>query len=129
MENRICIDGVWFVREELTETKIEPTPKEEVTNSLSCVWENDDWCFESSLILRGEDPTDYYPGISIEVTCKVGGRVNWKKNYIDNPFWMLGVLENNYQSLDDSKKIFDEDGLKVFKSFLQYLVDRNWLKK
>ena len=132
MENRIEINGVWYVREDAINDSLDHLKAEElyVTDSLSCVWENDNWAFESFVIMKddAESLTDHYPDPSITITDKrVNGKDNWKKHDADNPTWMKGVLENNRESLSEALEFINKEGLTHFKVFLNHLVTKGWL--
>ena len=127
MENRICIDGVWYVRETPPPTfKINP---ESVIHTISCVWESGNWGFEATMCLREDDPTDFYPDPTIDITDKREEYENWIKHECDNPNWMFGVLNNDPESMVDANEMMDEQGLTEFKAFLEYLIEKGWLKK
>jgi len=128
MENRICIDGVWYVRETSTPTTFKINPQN-VIHTISCVWESDNWVFEATMICREDDPTDLYPDPTIDITDKRGEYEDWIKHDSDNPNWMWGVLENNPESMIDANEMMDEQGLTEFKAFLEYLIEKGWLGK
>ena len=45
-----------------------------------------------------------------------------------NMVWFEGMLENNLESLKELDGIMDEDGIKIFQKFLEYLKnDLGWL--
>jgi site-specific DNA-methyltransferase (adenine-specific) len=72
MKDRIQVDGVWYVRESSTLPIVE-IDEMLVTNTLGCIWESDNWCFEATAILREEavDLTDIYTTIiDIVITDK-----------------------------------------------------------
>jgi hypothetical protein len=126
MKDRIQVDGVWYVRENKTLPIVEIKPRD-VTNSLSCTWESDEWCFEATVILKDEakDLTDIYTDPWIEITDKrPANRDDWKKDNSDNPNWFIGVLEGSDESMEDANKIFDEQGLAEFRGFISYLIDK-----
>jgi hypothetical protein len=131
MENRICISGVWYVRETETtppQNTININP-ESVTHTISCEWESDNWAFEATMICREDDPTDFYPDPTIDITDKRGEYENWIKHDSDNPNWMFGVLNNDPESMPDAHAMFDAQGLAEFKAFLEYLIEKGWLIK
>jgi hypothetical protein len=128
MENRICIDGVWYVRETSTPTTFKINPQN-VVHTISCLWESDNWVFEATMICREDDPTDLYPDPTIDITDKRGEYEDWIKHDSDNPNWMWGVLENNPESMIDANEMMDEQGLTEFKAFLEYLIEKGWLGK
>ena len=132
MENRIEINGVWYVREDAITDPLDHLEAEEidVTDSLSCVWENYNWAFEAFVIMKNdaETLTDHYPDPSITITDKrVKGSENWKEHSADNPNWMKGILENNPESLSEAREFIDNEGLKHFRMFLNHLVNKGWL--
>jgi hypothetical protein len=127
MENRICIDGVWYVRETPPPTfKINP---ESVIHTMSCLWEVDDWVFEATMMLKDDDPTDFYPDPTIDITDKRGDREDWIEHDCDNVNWFWGVLGNDPESMPDAHAMFDAQGLAEFKMFLEYLIEKGWLEK
>ena len=127
MENRIQIDGVWYVREnEVKPVEIKP---EDVVHTMSCVWESGEWLFDARVCLRNDDPKDYYPSPTIDITGKRGDLDERVRIDADNPNWMWGVLENSPESMKDAHNIFDAEGLASFKGFLNYLIDKGWLVK
>ena len=128
MENRICIDGVWYVRETSTPTTFKINP-ESVIHTISCLWESGNWGFEATMMCREDDPTDFYPDPTIDITDKREEYENWIKHECDNPNWMFGVLNNDPESMVDANEMMDEQGLSEFKAFLEYLIEKDWLKK
>jgi len=132
MENRICIDGVWYVREIETTSpqNIISINPESVTHTISCGWESDNWAFEAIMLLKDDDPTDLYPDPMVYMTDKrATDRENWVKHDSDNPNWMFGVLNNDPESMPDAHAMFDKQGLDEFKAFLEYLIEKGWLMK
>jgi len=131
MEERIQVNGVWYVRE------INPTPEieiknKEVTFSMERVWESSDWCFIAHVIMLdgAETLKDHYPDPYIKITDKRPlDRENWIEDETDNPIFMFGVLEGNPDSMGDAREMFDEQGLEEFKAFLRYLIKVGWLIK
>ena len=129
MKDRIQVDGVWYVRESSTLPIIEIKPKD-ITNSLSCTWESDNWCFEATVILNdgAEDLTDFYADPYIYITDKrPEDRDDWVKDESDNPNWFIGVLEGSDESMKDANEIFDEQGLAEFRGFISYLIGKGWI--
>ena len=126
-KDRIQINGEWYVKENTIEPLINP---EDVTHSIECVWENDKWCFVASLIVKKDDFNDCYGDVYLKITDKrIKDNENWIEDNIDNPKWIWGVLENNPDSMEEANKMFDNEGLKYFKAFALYLIDKGWLKK
>ena len=124
---RIEINGEWYVKENNIEPLIKP---EDVTYSIECIWEDSDWCFVASLIAKKDDFNDCYDDVSVKITDKrIKGIENRVEDDIDNPKWIWGVLEGNPKSMVEANEMFDDEGLKYFKAFALYLIDKGWLKK
>lgn len=124
---RIEINGEWYVKENIIEPLINP---EDITYSIECVWENSNWGFVASLIAKEDDFNDCYDDVYLKITDKRNkDKENWVETDVDNDKWILGVLENNSESIEDANEMFDDEGLKYFKAFALYLIDKGWLKK
>lgn len=130
MEDRIQVNGVWYVRE----TDAIPDPLRmttidefDVTRSLRRVWENDDWAFEASILLApdGTDLEDTWGDCWIMLTIKHTD----EEHSIDNPRWMLGVLEGDPLSMEEANKMMTPEGIRLFRGFLSLLIKNGWLKK
>lgn len=131
MENKIQINGVWYVREDsiapTTNTKEQVFNPDNVTNFEACVYETDDYCWEASRI-RKDDGT-FYKDVHIEFKDKTVD--NWRSKeseYWDGNSWLLGVLQSNPESLEEARDCMNEEGVKTFREFLGYLNDLGWLK-
>jgi hypothetical protein len=131
MEERIQVNGVWYVRE------IEPTPEieikeKDVTFSMERTWESRDWLFVATVIMldAAETLDDHYPDPYIKITYKRFKDCElWTEDDVDNPNFMFGVLEGNPDSMKDAREMFDTVGLEEFKAFLRYLIKVGWLIK
>jgi hypothetical protein len=131
MEERIQVNGIWYVRETNPTPQIEIKEKD-ITFSMERTWESSDWCFVATVIMLdgAETLDDHYPDPYIKITDKRSDdRKDWVDDEIDNPNFMFGVLEGNPESMGDANEMFDEQGLEEFKAFLRYLVKIGWLKK
>lgn len=114
-QNRIQINGVWYVREDQAQEPIKLDP----IDFEGVVVENEDFCFEATKHTNGN-----YNDIDIEFTDK---RIKpWKVDHWDNNNWMRGILENNPDSLNDMVDIGSE-GIRYFQAFLQHLKNKKWL--
>lgn len=132
MKDRIQVDGVWYVREISTLPIAEIKPRD-VTNSLSCTWESDNWAFEATVILIDEAKTltDIYNNFaSIEITDKRNSdRDLWVEHNCDNANWFIGVYEGNPESIPEAEEMLDEQGIAEFRGFIGYLIDKGWIVK
>jgi hypothetical protein len=98
---------------------------------LSCIYEPNNWCFEASVTLKDDAVLvkDIYSDPWIEITDKrPANRADWVIDNSDNPSWFLGVLEGDPESMEEANIMFDEQGLKEFRSFIKHLIDKGWLK-
>jgi hypothetical protein len=131
MENRIEINGVWYVREDAITDPLDHLEAEEMdlTFSEECCFESNKYCFVASRIRRdGED--EFYPDVSIKFTDKRSeDRDTWKEAYLDNNNWFKGILEGNYESVKSLNEETDicSQGKKQFKAFLHMLKKEGWL--
>lgn len=122
MENRIEINGVWYVREEdIKDDVADPLDHLELTFSEECCYETSKYCFVASRIKKNTGD-EFYPDISITFTDKRSGdRDTWKEEYWDSNNWFRGILEGSV-AMDICSQ-----GEKQFKAFLNRLVGEGWL--
>lgn len=128
-KDRILINGEWYVKENNIKPLITP---EDVTYSIKCDWENDDWFFEAISALKGNeiDVNDRCDDFDIIVTDKrIKGNENWVEHMIDNRHWVIGVLEGNETSMVEANEMFDSEGLEYFRAFVSYLIGIGWLRR
>jgi hypothetical protein len=130
MNDRIEINGVWYVREDAITDSLDHLESEEMdlTFSEECCYETSKYCFVASRIRKDED--EFYPDISITFTDKrSGSRDTWKEEYWDNNNWFKGILEgdpDSIQSLNINTSLC-EQGKRQFKGFLNRLVEEKWI--
>ena len=131
MENRIEINGVWYVREDAITDPFDHLEDEEMelTFSEECCYETDKYSFVASRIRR-DDSSEFYPDIAINFTDKRSGdRDTWKEEYWDNNNWFKGILKGKAESIEslDEETDLCPQGKKQFKGFLNRLVEEGWL--
>ena len=136
MEDRIQVNGVWYVKETTKavseSVEIEDIDEFDVTRSLSRVWENDDYAFEAKILLApdGTELEDTWGDCWLTITEKVGDTNDtWVEHSIDNPTWMLGVYEGDPLSMREANKMMTPRGIRLFRGFLSLLIQNGWLKK
>ena len=124
MENRIQINGVWYVREK-QESDLD------VTNFIGCVVEDNHFSFEATKIFK--DDKTLYDGIDIKVIDKRSKP--HKEEVWDNLTWMINVLNNDMYEINQLKSnnndrigSMSNENIKFFKSFLDELLKKGWLK-
>ena len=130
MENRIQINGVWYVKEGQTPTTAlsYEIDEDKLTYSESCVYENDKYCFEATRIFQEYDLGKFYGDVlDIEFTDKRGGKGNWITEQWDSIYWLNGVLERNHDSIETLRESMCFEGVETFISFLKILKNKGWL--
>ena len=123
MQDRIQINGVWYVREDISK---EEEKDIEVSYSMSCHYENDDYVWEATRLMK-DDEISYYPDIDIKFTDK--RTKPWKEEYWDNNTWMVGVMNDDPNAIKEARESMCEQGIKEFKLFLKKLEENFWLSK
>lgn len=119
MEDRILINGIWYVKEE------QPVPEEPIIDMygyLGFTCETDDYSWEAKRYYK-DDLETFYNGISITFTDKIQNTTD----FWDNVSWMNGILENNPDSLEEARFSMNEKDISAFKVFLKRLKDKGWL--
>jgi hypothetical protein len=70
MENRIQVNGEWYVKEQESTAEAQPIELE-LTHFEGCVYENDKYCFEVTRIYKNYDKGEFYSDcIDVEFTAK-----------------------------------------------------------
>lgn len=134
MEDRIQINGTWYVREELclcdkeskTIEEVSPIHPNDLTFSEEVIYENDDFCWVASRLFRDKDAGTYFDSIDIRFTDK--RTKPWKEELWDSNGWIRGVLNNDPDSLESAFEIMGTHGTAVFREFLKVVVKMDWLK-
>ena len=124
-KNRIQIDGVWYVKEEPTQNKIE-IEDHQLTQCQTLIYETYDYCWKAFRIYK-DDWVTFYDEVGIEFLDKEGDREDWKEEYWDNNNWFRGVYENNEDSLKEARESMDENGIAHFQAFIGKLIEKGWL--
>jgi hypothetical protein len=125
-KDRIQIDGVWYVKEEPTKNKIE-IEIEALVHSEALSYEITHYAWEASRIYKSDDKT-FYEGVDIHFTDKRSDtREGWIEDYWDNNNWIVGVYENNPDSLVEARMAMCEEGIAHFQAFVGKLKERGWL--
>jgi len=127
MEDRIQINGVWYKREEEAPVFESAPVVLDVTNYIGKVAESGLYRFKAERIYQdGFDNDKLYPGVDIEFTDKSTNGV-WKTEYWDNSTWMIDILNDEPEALEELRESVCERGEMEFKEFLKSLVDEGWL--
>ena len=125
MEDRIQINGVWYKREEDSIEEPESTFWD-VTNYVGKVAESKLYVFKAEKMYKNEINGELHSGIDIEFTDKrdLG---KWIEGLWDNDIWMIDVLNDEPEALEELRESVCEQGEKEFKEFLTILQEEGWL--
>ena len=125
MEDRIQINGVWYIRESSN-----PLPESEpldLTYTQGCIYETDKYCFEATRTYKDYDSNEFYGDcVDIEFTDK--RTKPWKIDNWDNSTWLLGVHHNDRGALEEAFELMDGDGIRQLKDFIRELIKIGWIK-
>lgn len=127
MEDRILINGVWYVRESDSNQSEDQDEEFEITWTKNCLFENQNYYWEASRMIDEYD--DYVYDNKIDFCIKFTDKTTkpWKTDIWDNPTWVLGVYGGNPESMKEAMKDMDEQGIKDFRKFIKFLIEKEWL--
>ena len=118
--NRIQINGIWYVPENSQDVVVIEPDREECYTV-----ENSDFYFKAIRIFDQEE-NSFFDNIDIHFIDKRPNKPKQQDTW-DNNDWMIRILENDDASMEDLPDI-GRSGLATLKAFLQFLVDKDWLK-
>ena len=139
MEDRIQINGTWYVREQPdaeleaalhpSRKEIKPLSREDVTGFKGFVYETDKFCYEATIIAKSGlfEEGEYHDNIDIKFTDK---RIKpWVEDHWDSMAWFKGVSENNPDSINSliNENEMEAEDILEFRSFLAFLKQQGWL--
>ena len=127
MEDRIEINGVWYIKED---TIVQPT-----ISQLEPGIKYDGFVFESNLYafdctrIYDEDGNLYKDGdVSIKFTDKsVVHDITEYQEHWDNINWMCGILENEAEAIEEAMESLCSQGLAELKEVLATLRVAAWI--
>jgi hypothetical protein len=119
-ENRIQINGTWYVKEE------EPcqTEPQDLLYTQQCLLELDQCVFEASRMY-----TDYNNEIFFKdsVDIKYTNKITKESDYWDNSEWMRELFEGEKEALDEISDILNKSEIAQLKVFIGTLIENEWL--
>jgi len=118
MENRIEINGVWYVREDSIKPKFDII--EDLTHSEHYVFESDDYSFDVVRIYRNDN--DFYSGFEIRFTDKKDNR----EDIWDLESFFNGVLDGKPDSIELAKEDLNNEGFQHLIDILSFLRNQGW---
>jgi hypothetical protein len=123
MEDRIQLNGEWYVREQPN-----PEPELDITDNIirfrGISYESDKYVFEATIIRKPGSEFEYY---DCDIEFKDKRTRPWTEDLWDNPTWVKGVLNDNHESLVELRKTVCPQGEAEFKAFLKILKQEGWL--
>jgi hypothetical protein len=131
MENRIQINGFWYVLEipENTTPISFEIDDDMITYGQTATHENDKYCFEVTRIYRDVNSDNFYDDcLTVTFTDKrKGDRKDWKDDYWDSTMWFNNLIERNGDSIETARELMCYEGVETFISFLKILKNKGWL--
>ena len=123
MEDRIQLNGEWYVREQPN-----PEPELDITDNIirfrGISYESDKYVFEATIIRKPGSEFEYY---DCDIEFKDKRTRPWTEDLWDNPTWVKGVLNDNPESLVELRESVCPQGEVEFKAFLKVLKQEGWL--
>lgn len=130
MEDRIEINGVWYVRETSSTTypSIIEIDEKLLTTTQQIIYEDEDYCFVASRIYKTEDK--FYDDFAIEITDKRSkDKSMWEEDYFDNMYFLYHLKHRNLESIEESSKTMCINGINTLISLLKILEEKGWFKQ
>ena len=125
---RIEINGVWYVREDLQSTQLKDNIEIEVIHTETLTFETDECVFEVDRMYRDDEET-FYDGVTVKFTDKQHSDITeWTEELWDNDKWLIGVLQNDEESLKEARESLSDKGISELKYVVKQLVKRGWIK-
>ena len=133
MEDRIEVNGVWYIKEEVATSKFEKVTISELEPGVrydGFVFESNLYAFDCTRIYD-EDGNLYKDGnVSIKFTdkSKYSGLGNEEtQEYWDNVDWMRGIIENEVEAIAEAMESLCSQGFVELKEVLSVLRVAAWI--
>lgn len=123
IQERIHINGNWYILESSVKKNNPYMIEALVYDGL--LYEYEDYAFDVSRIY--DDNGKLYDGISIKFTDKT--KNPYFEEMWESEAWMLGVLNNDDESLLEAKEALSENGISKLRYVVSDLIVRGWLKE
>jgi len=119
-ENRIQINGTWYVKEEIP-AQTEP---QDLLYTQQCLLELDYCMFEASRMY-----TDYNNEIFLKnsIDIKYTNKITKESDYWDNGEWMRQLFDGDKEALDGVSDILNKSEIAQLKVFIGTLIENGWL--
>ena len=128
MENRILINGEWYVKEsDIQKTEPVHPISVETTDSLISEYQFGDYRWKSQRLYRNSSVEDFYPGFYIEfIDFGANGHWNEVTEFWDNSIWFARLLVRDSDAFAEARESMSDEGIKHFIAFLEVLHKRGW---
>ena len=131
MEDRIEVNGVWYIKEDVATSKFEKVTISELEPGIKY----DGFVFESNLYafdctrIYDEDGNLYKDGnVCIKFTDKsVDYAMKEYQEHWDNVDWMNGIIENEVEAIEEAMESLCPQGFVELKEVLSVLRVAAWL--
>ena len=132
MEDRIQINGVWYVKADIYSDKPIPSiavslfDESGVIETKTCHFETEDFVYEAVVLLDGDGGLRH-KSMYINFTDKRPDP--WKEDMWDNLTWLNGLILKNPDSIKELEELkMPPSAIATFRDFLIYLRDeKEWL--
>jgi hypothetical protein len=122
MQDRIEINGVWYIKEDLANKQEEDI---DLSFSLQALYEDSNYLWEATRLYKSDLESSFYEDIDIKFTDK---RFKpWKEDHWDSNQWFKDVMNNDPEVLKEANELMCPIGVKTFKLFLNKLKEEGWL--
>jgi homospermidine synthase len=126
-QDRIQINGVWYVRDDKVKDNYNEIPKDIIEEIDDQTWKYKGVFYEGNLMVLDtsiSDDSDLIMSIKyIDKTVEP-----WAEDSFDNDNWLRGVLENNPESIPDFEDAFETHEKRLlFKAYLLKLKNMGYL--
>ena len=125
MEDRIQINGVWYIKE--PEDAIPESETLDLTYFEGCVHETDKYCFEVTRIYRDYDANNFYSdNVDVKFTDK--RTKPWKIDNWDSVDWLRGIYDTDMRAIGEALEVMDVNGVIELKALVGELIEMGWIK-
>ena len=131
MEDRIEVNGVWYIKEDVAASKFEKVTISELEPGIrydGFVFESNLYAFDCTRIYD-EDGNLYKDGnVCIKFTDKsVVNAIKEYQEHWDNVDWMNGIIENEVEAIEEAMESLCPQGFVELKEVLSVLRVAAWL--
>ena len=131
MEDRIEINGVWYIKEDVATSKFEKVTISELEPGIKYdgfVFESNLYAFDCTRIYDDNGCLYKDGNVSIKFTDKsVVNAIKEYQEHWDNVDWMNGILENEVEAIEEAMESLCPQGFVELKEVLSVLRVAAWI--